>query len=58
MLKAKVIFEIQAPEDCSEKQFEQWLRMELGAIPTDPKHPLFIHDVRCKTEKLKIEIKR
>ncbi len=58
MLKAKVIFEIQAPQDCSEKQFEEWLKMELGAIPTDVKSPLFIHDLRCRTEKLKIEIKK
>lgn len=57
-MKAKVIFEIEAPVDCSEKQFEEWLKMELGAIPTDTKHPLFIHDLRCRTEKLKIEIKR
>lgn len=57
MLKAKVTFEITAPQDCSEKQFVEWLKMELGAIPTDIKSPLFIHDLRCKTQKLKIEIK-
>lgn len=57
MLKAKVTFEITAPQDCSKKQFEEWLKMELGAIPTDIKSPLFIHDLRCKTNKLKIEIK-
>lgn len=58
MLKAKVTFEIESPQDCSEKQFEEWLKMELGAIPTDVRHPLFIHDLRCKATKLKIEIKR
>lgn len=58
MLKAKVIFEIEAPQDCSDKQFIEWLKMELGAIPTDTKSPLFIHDLRCRTENLKIEIKR
>lgn len=57
-MKARVIFEIEAPEDCSEKQFEEWLKAELGVIPTDIKHLLFIHDLRCRTEKLKIEIKR
>ncbi len=58
MLTAKVTFEIKAPEDCSDKQFLDWIKAELGVIPTDIKSPLFVYDLRCRTQKLKIEIKR
>jgi len=40
-LTATVSFTVTAPIDCSEAQFEQWIKQEIGAIPTDRTNPLF-----------------
>lgn len=57
-MKAKITFEIQAPQDCSEKQFVEWLKMELGVVPHSRFHPLFHHNLSGKTKNLKIQIKQ
>lgn len=60
---ATVQFTVTAPEDCSDKQFEQWILQEIGAIPTDRTNPLFafyLGDTKNgrKLENVKVKIVR
>lgn len=59
MLTAKITFQITAPiEDVTEKQFKEWILQELGAGPNNVKNPMFNEDLRGKTSKIQIQIKR
>lgn len=56
-LTATVQFTVTAPIDCSETQFINWIKQEIGAIPTDRCNPLFafnLGDNQLKDVKVKI----
>ena len=57
-MKAIVKFIVTAPEDCSEKQFIEWLKGEIGAAPTNTKNPLFAYDLRGNIKNVKIEMEK
>lgn len=57
-MKAIVKFIVTAPENCSEKQFIEWVKGEIGAAPTNTKNPLFAYDLRGNIKNVKIEMEK
>lgn len=57
-MKAIVKFIITAPEDCSKKQFIEWVKGEIGICPSDTKNPLYVYDLKKHVKNAKIEIEK
>lgn len=55
-MKAIVKFIITAPKDCSEKQFIEWVKGEIGICLADTKNPLYVYGLKKQVRNAKIEI--
>lgn len=55
-MTATITFKIQCPEDCSETQFETWLKQELGFRALDLRNPLVAYNL-AKQSKTNLQIK-
>lgn len=57
-LTATVSFTVIAPAECSEAQFEQWIKQEIGFVPSDHNNLLFAYNLgdAPKLENVKIKI--
>lgn len=56
-LTATITATITAPADCSELNFVNWIKQEMGVIKTDTLNPLFYDSLTGNVKNLDIKVK-